>query len=207
MPLFDVVDRRGGLGDPVRKASASASGAVTSPGRRPSETRTTPRRVRIRVDAERQRATCTIAISFRGPTFMKVSRPGRPGGRSRPPQFLRPESSASARPGSQPRGKVRVPSRSPARQWPRRRGARERVPGRRCRSEVPADRAAVPDLRRADRPRCLGQRRQRVRELGLHQLGVGGPAPSRMLPFRRDQPRSSSTFSRLRKAAGGDGRS
>ena len=52
---------------------------------------------------------------------------------------------------------------------------RQRVAGRRRRAEVAADRAAVADLRRADRARRLGQRRQRAGERPLHRLGVGEP--------------------------------
>src|SRR5207302_11084647 len=50
---------------------------------------------------------------------------------------------------------------------------RQRVARRRGGREIPADRAAVADLRAADRARRLGQRRQELRERRLHRLGVG----------------------------------
>ena len=58
---------------------------------------------------------------------------------------------------------------------------RERVAGGRGRPEVPADRPAVANLRRADRPRRLGQRRERLGELAAHRLRVGeaGAEPER----------------------------
>ena len=50
---------------------------------------------------------------------------------------------------------------------------RQRVAGRRRGAEVAADRAAVADLRRADRARRLRERGQQLGERLLHRLGVG----------------------------------
>ena len=52
---------------------------------------------------------------------------------------------------------------------------RQRVTGGRGGREVAAEGAAVADLRRADRPRRLGQRGQQLGELAGHRLGVGEP--------------------------------
>ena len=52
---------------------------------------------------------------------------------------------------------------------------RQRVARRRGRAEVPAERPAVADLRRADRPRRLGQRRQQRPQRLRHRLGVRQP--------------------------------
>ena len=79
---------------------------------------------------------------------------------------------------------------------------RQRVAGRRGGAEVAADRAAVADLRRADRARRLGERRQQRRERRLHRLGVGQPGaePERAVLARPAA--SSSTSFRSSSASG-----
>ncbi len=52
---------------------------------------------------------------------------------------------------------------------------RKRVARRRGCAQVPAERAAILDRRRPDRPCCLGERRQRLCELGPTTVRVGQP--------------------------------
>ena len=67
---------------------------------------------------------------------------------------------------------------------------------------LPPMRPAVADLRRPDGARRLGERRQLARDrLGIASVYVR-PAPSRIVPFSRDHPRSSSTSFRFRKRSG-----
>ena len=79
---------------------------------------------------------------------------------------------------------------------------RQRVACGRRGSEIPADRPAVADLRRADGARRLRERRQdRSRASPTTSVYVR-PAPSRSVPFSRDQPRSSETSFRFRRTSG-----
>ena len=80
---------------------------------------------------------------------------------------------------------------------------RQRVARRRGRAEVAAERAAVADLRRADRARRLGERRQELAPAAPPSpRRTSGPTPSRSVPFSRDQPRSSGTSFRFRSTSG-----
>ena len=160
----DVVDRARGGGDLLGKRLGLVEGARTSrtPGAAdPNAARISPRS-RSATSASEQTA---ITIAFRGPTFMNVC--GCPLGRTSTDddQLVRLE---------------RVPLDADEELVERKRplaahareldlGAldeqrRKRVARRRGRAEVAADRAAVADLRRADRARRLGQRGQLVRE-------------------------------------------
>ena len=166
--------RAGGSAAVPRTSSIGAAAAATcsgndvrlvarrghehGPRRRPSRTTRAARRPR-----ETASETTAITIAFRGPTFMNVC--GAPDGVSqhRGDQLVRRER-VPLHAGDE------VGERHAARAAHRRAldlGAldherRQRVAGRRRGAEVAADRAAVADLRRADRARRLGERRQQL---------------------------------------------
>ena len=190
----DVVDR---ARTPPRRARRTTppprAGSVTSPATGPAEpndARSSPRS-RSAATASEQTA---ITIAFRGPTFMNVC--AAPDGHDPHAAAISSSGAAAFRFGptrNSRSGSVRAPR--DGRELDRRlldEQRRQRVARRRGRPEVPAERAAVADLRRADRPRRLGERRQqRARAAPPSPPRTSGPTPSRSVPFSRDQPRSS----------------
>ena len=179
--------------------SASSSGARTSVGTGPAEPNAArSSSVRPRTASE----TTAITIAFRGPTFMNVCAARRSRRDSRDDELVLGERrSASGRRGSPSAATTRVPrtlasSTSRVRDEQRRQG----VAGRRGGAEVPADRAAVPDLRRPDRARRLRERGQQAGERLLHRLRVGEP---RAEPQRRRSRATSRAARAPRSGSGG----
>src|SRR5262249_28961156 len=151
--------------------SASSRAAVTSTGRGDAE----PNDARSSSPAETASDTTAITIALRGPIFMNVC-----GAFDRVSQTaVIISSSAEARRVLGERVALHagyeLGHRHAAR--PARRRAlhlggldeerRDRVAGGRRRAEVAADRAAVPDLRRADGARRLRERRQDIAQLAI----------------------------------------
>ena len=167
-----VVDRARRLGHLLGEGRrVPRRGAVTRPGTGPAEPNAARSSSPSTTSASEKTA---ITIALRGPTFMNVCL--GPGAGIRTATISSSGSSAFRF------GPTRN-SRSGTVREPRRRGEldlravdeqrRQRVPGGGSGAEVAADRAAVADLRPADRARGLGQREQRLGE--PHRLRVGEP--------------------------------
>ena len=156
---------RRGRGTTRRRRAARGRASARAPRSR------TPREARRR--RARASETTAITIAFRGPTFMNVCLP--PVSTSSPTT-----SSSSARTfcfGPTRKSVSGDDARAAdARELDLRAGDEQRrqgVAGRRGGAEVPADRPAVPDLRRPHRARGLRQRRQEAGERLFHRLRVG----------------------------------
>ena len=156
-------------------SARSPSGAMTSAGTGPAEPNAARISSRSRSTASAREQTA-ITMAFRGPTFMKVCR--LPDGVSVTATIS--SSSASAFRFGPTRNSASGTVRRGAGLGQLDLGAldqegRQRVTRGRGGAEVAADRAAVSNLRRADRARGLGQRRLELGELALHRLGVRQP--------------------------------
>ena len=169
MPAVRGQPRTSSIGDAAaatRSANdpASSRGAVTSTGRGDGRAEGGPQLVAGR---DARASTTAITIALRGPTFMNVCGAAR----GLTQTAVISSSGASALRltpvTNSPTGTAatRAPSTFDLGALDEER--RQRVAGRRRGPEVAADRAAVADLRRADRPRRLGERRQQRRELAV----------------------------------------
>ena len=178
----DVVDRASAAAPPARGSRRRPRAAPHEPRRRARPTRTprAARRARGRPTSASEQTAITIA--FRGPTFMNVCR--APLGRTCTATI---SSSGGERVLLRADAGTRC-EREPAlaadaRQLDLRaldEQRRQRVARRRGGAEVAADRAAVADLRRADRPRRLRERRQQPPPAAARIASAYvRPAPSR----------------------------
>ena len=174
----DVVDRRrrlgddGGEGGSRRRAARSTRLAVSAA--EPKAARTSPASRSTTTQSEQ----IAITIAFRTPTFMNVCGPpvavrwtavtsssGRERGALHPEQELLERQGAHAADARE----LDLGALDEER--------RQRVARGRGGAEVPADRAAVPDLRRADRARRLGERRAAPRRAAAPSPGCTSAPP------------------------------
>ena len=169
----DVVDRARGVRDEVGEVG---DGQRAAPSRAPARSRRAVRRpelhrARGRQDGERAdrdhhrvpRPHLHERLRFPARVDPGPPAPARPCERV----ALRAEEELGQRQRPRPRGCSPISTTASSDQQRRVRVARGGGG-----AEIPADRAAVADLRRADRARGLGERGQELGELRLHRLGV-----------------------------------